>query len=95
MAVITWLLLIYIGLVVISLTLPYVAFRINRKPNQNTIGDYVEWMNGKADDIDDISYIQASFIPILHIVTAILAIVVIIGGIVGAVYNRIKDIKIV
>lgn len=89
-AVLIWVFLIYIGLAVISLTLPYVAFRVERKPDQNTIDDYVRWM-----DSDDAKYTTLSWVPILNIITMMIAVVVAITAIADTIYDKIKDIKIV
>lgn len=59
-AVLIWVFSIYIGLAVISLTLPYVAFRVERKPNQNTIDDYVRWMGSN----NGAKYTTLSWVPI-------------------------------
>lgn len=91
-AVLIWVFSIYIGLAVISLTLPYVAFRVERKPNQSTIDDYVRWMNNNDDGA---KYTTLSWVPILNIVTMMIAVVVAITAIADIIYDKIKDIKIV
>lgn len=93
MAIILWILGIYVGLVVVSLTMPYIVFRIQRKTGQETIEDYVNWMNN--DEGRKSNYVENSFIPVMNIVTTVLAIYVVMEAIITLLYNRIKDIKIV